>query len=94
MSKYLQGSSIDLCTAMSLVNEFQNQMAELRSDKNFEKLTESLAAFNLSNGETFVRFTGFSTCEADLYLKCQVFYASHDKMQVEIDDMFRDFNGT
>ena len=68
MSKYLQ--------------KIQNQMAELHSDKNFENPKESLVAFNLPNGEHFVRWNRF-------FLKCQVFYALHDKLQVEIDDRFQ-----
>ena len=92
LSKYQQSSSI-VSTAISLINAFQNQIAELRSDKNFEKLKESLEAFNSLNGENFVRSRRFSTYdEADVYVKCQVFYALHDKLQVEIDDRFRDFN--
>ena len=76
---------------MSLINAFQKQMAELGSDKNFEKLKDSV--FNLLNGETFIRSRRFPMCdETDLYLKCQVFYALYDKLLVEIDDSFRDFN--
>ena len=89
LSKYLQGSSIDLTTAFNLINGFKSEMLRLRSDENFQKImnaaNESLEACGLKSSEdSFTPTRRFSTyADAVQHLKTQVFYTLHDNLQAE-----------
>lgn len=95
LSKYLQSDSIDIGNAVALINGFRLEMDELRSNEKFvhfkEMATESLGKLKPS-GQTVIRTRQSKTGqEAENHLKVGVYFALHDKMQVEISDRFDDF---
>ena len=90
LSKYLQGSSIDLTTAFNLIDGFTSEMLRLRSDENFQKImnaaNESLEACGLKSSEDrFTRTRRFSTYADAVQRSCFTHYMTICKLKSRPD---------